>query len=173
MTHHMWWNLLHKIPSRWFNSHIQVWTKWLALSRWHFEMDFQEWAIWILPMIFMNESVRNENHQWIYSQMSKKCIHSKSYIIFIFLHNISCFEMTQTKCQSLISPLLPRTAYCNFSDSKVHGANMGAIWGQQDPSGPHVGHVSLAIWELVSWCHTNVGPWHYGIIACANSLCNV
>ena len=24
-------------------------------------------------------------------------------------------------------------------DSKVHGANMGPIWGQQDPDGPHVG----------------------------------
>ena len=26
-----------------------------------------------------------------------------------------------------------------FPDSKVHGANMGPIWGQQDPGGPHVG----------------------------------
>ena len=24
-------------------------------------------------------------------------------------------------------------------NSKVHGANMGPIWGQQDPGGPHVG----------------------------------
>ena len=30
-------------------------------------------------------------------------------------------------------------------DSKVHGANMGPIWGRQDPGGPHVGHVNLAI----------------------------
>ena len=26
-----------------------------------------------------------------------------------------------------------------FPDSKVHGANMGPIWGRQDPDGPHVG----------------------------------
>ena len=26
-----------------------------------------------------------------------------------------------------------------FPDSKVHGANMGPIWGRQDPGGPHVG----------------------------------
>ena len=26
----------------------------------------------------------------------------------------------------------------NTPDSKVHGANMGPIWGQQDPGGPHV-----------------------------------
>ena len=31
-------------------------------------------------------------------------------------------------------------------DSKVHGANMGPIWGRQDPDGPHVGPMNLAIW---------------------------
>ena len=34
-------------------------------------------------------------------------------------------------------------------DSKVHGANMGPTWGRQDPGGPHVGHVNLAIWEHI------------------------
>ena len=33
-------------------------------------------------------------------------------------------------------------------DSKVHGANMGPTWGRQDPGGPHVGHVKLAIWVV-------------------------
>ena len=33
-------------------------------------------------------------------------------------------------------------------DSKVHGANMGPIWGRQDPGGPHVGPMNLAIWDL-------------------------
>ena len=32
-------------------------------------------------------------------------------------------------------------------DSKVHGANMGPIWGGQDPGGPHVGPMDFAIWE--------------------------
>ena len=31
-------------------------------------------------------------------------------------------------------------------DSKVHGANMGPIWGRQDPGGSHVGPVNFAIW---------------------------
>ena len=35
-------------------------------------------------------------------------------------------------------------------DSKVHGANMGPIWGQQDSGGPHVGPMNLAIWELIT-----------------------
>ena len=34
-------------------------------------------------------------------------------------------------------------------DSNVHGANMGPIWVQQDPGGPHVGPMNLAIWEPV------------------------
>ena len=31
-------------------------------------------------------------------------------------------------------------------DSKIHGANMGSIWGRQDPGGPHVGPMIFAIW---------------------------
>ena len=34
-----------------------------------------------------------------------------------------------------------------IADSKVHGANMGPIWGRQDPGGPHVGPMNLAIWD--------------------------
>ena len=33
----------------------------------------------------------------------------------------------------------------NGPDSKVHGANMGPIWGCQDPGGPHVGPMNFAI----------------------------
>ena len=33
-------------------------------------------------------------------------------------------------------------------DSKVHGSNMGPIWGRQDPGGPHVGPMNIVIWVL-------------------------
>ena len=38
-------------------------------------------------------------------------------------------------------------------DSKVHGANMGPIWGRQDPGGPHVGPMNLGVWAAIkqSW----------------------
>ena len=41
-------------------------------------------------------------------------------------------------------------------DSKVHGANMGPIWGRQDPGGPHVGPINFVIWggetaPLIEW----------------------
>ena len=38
-------------------------------------------------------------------------------------------------------------------DSKVHGTNMGPTWGRQDPGGPHVGHVNLAIWAAWLMIH--------------------
>ena len=33
-------------------------------------------------------------------------------------------------------------------DSKVHGANMGPIWGRQDPGGLYVGPMNLAVWDV-------------------------
>ena len=36
----------------------------------------------------------------------------------------------------------------NIPDSRVHGANMGPIRGQQDPGGPHVGPLNFAIWDI-------------------------
>ena len=38
----------------------------------------------------------------------------------------------------------------NTPDSKVHGAYMGPTWGRQDPVGPHVGPMILAIRDRVS-----------------------
>ena len=35
--------------------------------------------------------------------------------------------------------------YQHEHESKVHGANMGPIWGRQDPGGPHIGHMNLAM----------------------------
>ena len=37
----------------------------------------------------------------------------------------------------------------SISDSKVRGANMGTIWAQQDPSGPHIGPPNFAIWDVM------------------------
>ena len=34
-------------------------------------------------------------------------------------------------------------------DSKVHGANMGPIWGRQDPGGPHVGPMNFVIFGVI------------------------
>ena len=39
-------------------------------------------------------------------------------------------------------------AFVTFPDSKVYGANMGPIWVQQDPGGPHVGTMNFTIWVV-------------------------
>ena len=47
--------------------------------------------------------------------------------------------------------LLSKYFQCQaYPDSKVHGANMGPIWGQQDPGGPHVGPLNFAIWVALN-----------------------
>ena len=45
----------------------------------------------------------------------------------------------------------------NTPDSKVHGANMGPIWGRQDPGGPHVGPMNLVFWAVQH--HYNVADF--------------
>ena len=49
----------------------------------------------------------------------------------------------------------------NYPDSKVHGANMGPIWGRQDPGGPHVGPMNLAIVTSIKYIRT---VWARGIL---------
>ena len=48
-------------------------------------------------------------------------------------------------------------------DSKVHGANMGPIWGRQDPGGPHVGPMNFAITGSHPFPHPRVhkATWHF------------
>ena len=48
---------------------------------------------------------------------------------------------------------------CAVPGSKVHGANMGPIWGQHDPGGPHVGPMNFAIWGAMRWKNTFVDQY--------------
>ena len=56
---------------------------------------------------------------------------------------MSCHKMPWTKCLPFCSGLIVFIQYGfhGVPASKVHGTNMGAIWGRQDPGGPHVGPV--------------------------------
>ena len=53
------------------------------------------------------------------------------------------FHFFRSQCHVLLH--IPRDPRCNAPDNKVHGANMEPTWGRQDPGGPLVGHVNLAI----------------------------
>ena len=54
-----------------------------------------------------------------------------------------CGNLTSIPCDHWCCPSI----WYGSPDSKVHGANMGPTWGRQDPGGPHVGPMNLAIWE--------------------------
>ena len=54
------------------------------------------------------------------------------------LHSSAGLTVTYAEMQLL--------AEQRFSDSKVHGANMGPNWDRQDPGGSRVGPMNLAIW---------------------------
>ena len=45
-----------------------------------------------------------------------------------------------------------------YRDSKVHVANMGPIWGRQDPGGPVVDPMNFVIWLITSLLINNVNP---------------
>ena len=49
---------------------------------------------------------------------------------------------------------------CSFPDSKVHGANMGPIWGCQDPGGPYDVPMNLAIWIILLCLYSCDLPTH-------------
>ena len=40
---------------------------------------------------------------------------------------------------------------------------MGPTWGQQDPGGPHVGHVNLAIWDMLVIKYSFMDQLKWGI----------
>ena len=54
-----------------------------------------------------------------------------------------------------------QTASIHYPDSKVHEANMGTIWGRQDPVGPHVGPMNFAIWAHVWLINNTPTAKHY------------
>ena len=54
-----------------------------------------------------------------------------------------------------------------YPDIKVHRANMGPIWGRQDPGGPHAGPMNFAFWvyALKYYCT----GWDYFSCDCLNA----
>ena len=66
-----------------------------------------------------------------------------------------CFQLSVSAAQWLCFRnryTIHPNNHLNSPDSKVHGANMGPIWGQQDPGGPHVGPINFVIWVFMLTC---------------------
>ena len=62
------------------------------------------------------------------------------------LKYIRAFPNIWHLCTRLFPVIIDLNPQWTAPDSKIHGANMGPIWGRQDPGGPHVGPIKSAIW---------------------------
>ena len=80
----------------------------------------------------------------------------KSATLWVFLHECGMY-LNCTNVDEYVSKLQkPRRGFSHLPwpegtpDGKVHGSNMGPIWGRLDPGGPHVGPMNFAIWDTVA-----------------------
>ena len=68
-------------------------------------------------------------------------------------HNrfVGCRSLVSISCRvygiTLMRNTLGFIRWKGNPESKVHGANMGPIWGRQVPGGSHIGPVNFVLWE--------------------------
>ena len=69
-------------------------------------------------------------------------------------------EICRCVCEysAAMVPIVMSSLFATFPDSKVHGANMGPIWGQQDPGGPHVGPMNFVVWVVLHMLYHKISP---------------
>ena len=128
-----------------FNKNITVTSWWV---QWHLKSP----ALWLLAQPFtqaqIKENIKAPHHwplcreftgdQWIphtKGQYRGRCFHLMT---SSWNHSYS-MEDAAAWATPWATP-----------DSKVHGANMGPIWGRLDPGGPHVGPMNLAFWDTMN-----------------------
>ena len=77
------------------------------------------------------------------------------------------FPVFGAECLPLASCILVYVLEISFQqhlDGKVQGANMGLIWGWQDPGGPHVGPMNLLSGQLICKFHITETPFSFSLI---------
>ena len=80
------------------------------------------------------------------------------------IENLPALVQVMVWCWTGAKPFsVPLMAYFTDPDSKVHGANIGPIWGRQDPGGPHVGPREL--------CYLGRRTWKLHELICASVIC--
>ena len=102
---------------------------------------------------------RTSSNIYVYQRISYinvnvqlECYGQRSFVMFslprgdaVFVQQPWYWPICTREYSSLSTKKVKYTTY-STPDSKVHGANMGPTWGRQDPGGPHVGPMNLAIW---------------------------
>ena len=79
------------------------------------------------------------------------------------IDNVDCGQTIHDPRRITLMAQAPSCLHCvcdkkEFPDSKVNWANMGPIWGRQDPGGPHVGSMNFAIWDAYEMIHVKTFP---------------
>ena len=122
-----WWNT-------WQQRLHQSWVVAIMLS---------SYAMKVPPFLMglIHSSSMTASHPWLKSKMcfTEIPLISPNYVkiywfVTLLIINLYCTFIESTEVNA-------------YPDSKVHGANMGPNWGRQDPGGPHVGPMNLALWE--------------------------
>ena len=127
----------HLTKCRWGTHILGISTLWFTYYKWFMPIDtVVAWRDKKQP-----ESIVVETANWSIlgsSWQFEKPNHVLGILKHVSIH--ACFYIDVLHLFSFFDTLI-----C-FPDSKVNGANMGSIWGQQDPGGPHVGPINFVIW---------------------------
>ena len=103
-------------------------------------------ATWTLLLVLVYICQTSERMGWYSTPSSCKLLTIVSTRDWI-RSGLNCCVLV---CQTRICITKPKNANpILYPDSKFHGANMGPIWGRQDPVGPHVGSMNLYIWVCI------------------------
>ena len=127
----------------------------MAILQKHFKRIFVNRYIWIsdkIARVFVSVGFIGDMSIWMklwLGAVRQRPITS-TYVYNDTWHHIASLSQTLL-IKGVPSVLSIANTVVTTPDSKVHGANMGPIWGRQDPGGPHVGPMNLAIWAQL--CH--------------------
>ena len=118
-----------------FTHSLKCWNNYLRLS------DLESWIVYTVKSVISGS--------FVYRQLSLyTCTYFRTMGPYI---DIQLHPQSRVECGYIFAPNSSLTcasySFKEYPDSKVHGANMGPIWGRQDPGGPHVGPMNFAIWD--------------------------
>ena len=74
----------------------------------------------------------------------------------IFYDSHEFLELEMLMCEKQVELMMEFEKVLQLPWKQVPGANMGHIWGRQDPGGPHFGPRKFAVWVVIP-CLTHSG----------------
>ena len=105
---------------------------------------FLQFSVWNISFpLFKLLVISTEWHIWQVSTPTKYVIYNKQSVVQLYEKQRNTMNSGNRACHPI--GVVGGYHSGDLPDSKIHGANMGPIWGRQDPGGP-----MLAPWVLLS-----------------------